>query len=652
MKTNSAGRHAATRNSRRRSSTLLPSCEQVRKLDEAMKNDFDAELLRQSESASQQNLNARPHKKTRRRTISRTGTILEQPVTVHQPSPMSPLSGKSSVAGTRRMSALYGHGHLLDGQSTPTQLPTPEPTPLKSAFGKRKFSATTLESPTSKRVRFSQSPEARTFSTPPPFSNEASASEEEEGFSLQQKSLPENRYVELLAHLSEMPTKLSLADVSGCFNTLQDIAEEFATRWFGQVDSNDSVEFPIHELQEHYPAIYYTMQYILDASTTNGVTNDGWHRFLTKPEYRQYLVYAILGEWFNQRIFRHTSFGLKPDMQEFILEKVDRAYLHHDAIVRGKIRSEEVKAYWEDDETAQDYLDLAADNFTDELLTVLAPLMSSFKSAEEKKLKLNLKQLVKYCAGLHLSLIRTGENGTVFFFGSRIENGREFPRGALSVCVNDQMCNSMRAESDPNEKLLIKMTCWARVEAYVFHGKDQVEMARKEKELIGNTIRETEQGLGRALMPMEISKLANDFDWVNHPEGREFWGPLPRELWTDTRERREKEDMKARSYAFRNQDSHAKKRQEARSARGNDGGDDDPVSSDSDGDFQPFSPASSDRDEDVTDQSASTDAEQRDETLRGPYLTIYHSICPHKVYCCCRMRHTDYKHENTEAITP
>ena len=98
------------------------------------------------------------------------------------------------------------------------------------------------------------------------------------------------------------------------------------------------------------------------------------------------------------------------------------------------------------------------------------------------------------------------------------------------------------------EKLMVKMTCWARVEAYVPHGMDLEEMGDQQQMLLAEEI----EGLivdakSQSLSPTkkQFEKSYKNFCWdCLDPEA---FPELPSEPWRQAAEQQGKLEMLARS---------------------------------------------------------------------------------------------------------
>jgi len=482
--------------------------------------------------------------------------------------------------------------------------------------------------------------------------------------------LPDNPDRHLLNILREHPQPLSLSQISDLFHVVQSHTEEFARTWYGRSNNGNvqevvknMLQFPIHDLELKYPALYLTTVNVLDASTTDGASH-GWLKFFAHPDYRQYLVYAILGEWFTQRIFKDTAFGLPPTKQQKMHEDADTAYLYFDSFVRAKERSKLVAQFVnaESTESTTEWLEREASKLADELLTVLSPMHSCTSVADQqgrpqnklgeiqrKQMRHSLIDLISQCAALNWSIVRSGEDGTVIRIADRLENGKRFWPTAPMHCVNQDTMDRIPDASEQNAIPVVKMTCWARIEAFVPHGLDMIQMAqieehaRKEHDL--DAVDQLTQE-GRAINRKVLDKAHDKFCW-ECSDAKKAWDILPEELWPTEHRNQRKMESHMRNAELRAKLEHKRARQQE---QGDGGGD--PDDSDAGPGQSEHSESDSSSSSDTTNDgmyrlaSAERNGVQGDgQPLRGSWITYYSCLNPHQVYCEWAKAESDYQEE-------
>lgn len=540
----------------------------------------------------------------------------------------------------RRFSDVYGHGHLLDDAAIPIDF---------TAKKKRRGSESS-EKPSPKRVRFSPTEDHESvasdeklhfedaLSNPDPkLVHDLSIARRDLAFAFDIESNPD---LHLLTALRDATEPLSISQISSLLYILQSLTGDFASKYFADaiMDSWESVEldmkhFPLEHLKLKHHSLYLTTVNVLDASTTdilddsllNG--NHAWHKFFAHPNYRPYLVSAVLGEWFTQRIFKDSAFGLSPAGRKEIEEGVDKQYIYFDSFVRAKKRSAVVGRH-RTMPHADRWLQEAARSLADELMIVLAPLLpfpktpashnagfSAEDSDHEVEIRTALFELIIHCAVVNLGIVRTGENGTIVRPAHRLQKGKQFYPTAPMDCVNPTLCdlNRDQTERGKNERLAVKMTCWPRMEGWVPHGMDKEEMSKLERDvrleklpfyLRSKILR------GDALTPEELRETRQKFCW-DCSSFIDYWDVLPVELRLLDKEKREKRQMREKAHRAQQKIHKAELRKS--------GENDDPDSSDS---------SSRPDDEHNPDK-----AEDEEDHPRGAWITEYTCLAPHTVYC-------------------
>lgn len=541
----------------------------------------------------------------------------------------------------RRFSDVYGHGYLLQGDNLLT--------PTHPATGsKRKTSGSNSEvSP--KRVRFSSS---KTNDEPEvQLCQDLSMAQKDLALDDEFLSLPD---FHLLTALSDATESLSINQISSLFRILQKLTGHFAATFFAKsAEDNDELvgadmqNFPFEDLELKHHALFLTTVNILDASTTDEVENQShirntkWLKFFAHPNYRPFLVTAILGEWFTQRIFKDTAFGLSEKGRKHMEEKVDKQYIHFDSFVRAKRRSAVVARHRKKND-ADFWLQEACANLADELMVLLAPMMPFFAASDphneylspedadhKEEIWFALVELVRHCAALNLAIVRTGENGTIVRPANNLPKGNPYYPTAPMECVNLGMCESAHdtTQASKDERLVVKMTCWPRMEAWVPHGLDRVEMSMAEIDARLNQLpiylsRKVQRGEELTTKELEVARSSlfcwDCFDLEN------YWDVLPQELWRIHKQHEQKREMLRKSYEARMKIERAQRKK--------DGGDDDDGSNHSD------SGASASTDSSVPSSGRYSEATikaegENEDAPRGSWVTEYTCLAKHQVYC-------------------
>ncbi|KAK5081775.1 hypothetical protein LTR05_007912 [Lithohypha guttulata] len=580
----------------------------------------------------------------------------------------------------RRFSQVYGHGHLLDEEEPDVHIPISS----TSSLSKKRSASTFAGTPSPlKKVRFDsdsnetmQAQEDQTMSIPiSPVESSDSAdfyippyAEDEPIYDTTPPSDPIDH---LANQLMWEPQPLTLDLISSLFIYMHKETEDLARQYFTRSDKHTrgayfptAETFPLHDLQHKYPALYHATLRLLDASTTDGI-NHGWLKFFADGAYRPYLVYAILGEWFTQRIFKDPAFGLSPDAREEFEEGVDKKYMYYDTFVRVKQRAEKIKTWIDTDDSRKFALSGAANVLADELLEVLAPIVPTFDPAQiwdqtsyTTSLRHSLRELIEKVGGLNQSIIRSGVDGTFVRVAGAVENGREWSSLAPMVPVNPEVVDA-GLEDGANEKLVVKMTCWGRVEAFVPHGMDMVEMADLQQGIIQTETAKNidtflamlkDQGLEghkedyEAIHEKVCSDVYAGLCWDCRPEGKQNWDVYPEELWDRAREEEEKEESRTRQYDMREKLARrtARSAKAGTTAKGNGDAGSIPDSSDSDSSLEDVSSSSSSPSSSSSSSSFSSSSDssiptvdhlrRHSEPPRGSWVTYYTTLTPHVVY--------------------
>lgn len=476
--------------------------------------------------------------------------------------------------------------------------------------------------------------------------------------------LPE-AYELQLSNLVSEPKPLQLQGIANLTTELRSQAKVFAKAWFGKPEKYFPAArmpmkgtFPIHDLQHKYPALYYSTVYLLDASTTNG-EKPGWVDFYEKPELRTYLVNAVIGEWFTQRIFKDSAFGLNAAARAKF-EEIDKQYIHFDSFIRAKKRAALLSTF-----VAQGLDDVAlyeaSQQLADELMMLLEPLTAKFESEclhEEvsfaRELIENLTTLISRAAALHLSIILSGHDGTVIRMAPTMLKGRAWQSTMPMTPINGHITKSKPSNMQDAE-LTVRMVCWPRVEAYRPHGPDLEEMAAKQRQAILNQTY-LEEDLESATTKIVASMIkqrkssgaslsTEDLDaaLVNARRRKFCWDcstvksefpEVPLELHHQWDQQRKKQEQKIKMYDVRRKIDREEVRK-AKESRRREDHDSDPSDSDVPMDDVSSNDSESDSDryeEPVRQGRRMPQQQQEEEPPRGSYVDIFTCIVPHTVY--------------------
>ncbi|OAP58815.1 hypothetical protein AYL99_06112 [Fonsecaea erecta] len=312
---------------------------------------------------------------------------------------------------------------------------------------------------------------------------------------------------QLFVDVEKSPRALGLDEIGVLFMILQEKLSRFCSDHFDfELTAEQENAWPMHLLATKYLSLMLMTQRIADGS------GHGWKNFFTKREHRRHLVHGVIGEWFQQRIFKHTAFSI-PDAKVRKLEDIDHKYLHYDAFVRNKKKAEclEELKIAEDYFPSQDFphnyehldnLEIAARRMANNLLTVLEPLLpppffdpikprwrqSSRLREEGAEMRFQiwrkLVELIRMAGSLHLCIRFAGVNGLVVRIAPHVPKGTRLSRedAEENICVN---AGSLNAEIDrppnANDQLQVRMTCFGRVEAVVPTGLDVLELGHAQE---------------------------------------------------------------------------------------------------------------------------------------------------------------------------
>lgn len=366
--------------------------------------------------------------------------------------------------------------------------------------------------------------------------------------------------------LVEQPRPLTVTQVSALFAELKKQLHQFAADNFG-FDMEEPMDWPLHDLAEHYQPLLRISQFIADGSQY------GWHNFFTMPESRSSLVYGIIGEHIRQHILAIPAFGLNQDDARLI-ENVDFEYLHYDAFTRVKRRASLLSdaLSYDDWKNARA---TAVESLASQILDVLTPLLppeifsydptnrqyylSETVQAEalRQDLQATLSTLLTKATSLSHSLILTGQNGSVVNIAPHIQKGEKWygDYAAPQNCINPSMIHRTQAhgfpaikKTRPFEETLtfgngvadtdfdndtkpyrprVKMTCFPRVEIYVPHGPDREQLGQMHAQCISN-------GVSPASMPAVLPDSNTEIfplvpEGVKDEYNRSKHGPWPEE---------------------------------------------------------------------------------------------------------------------------
>ncbi|OQV04438.1 hypothetical protein CLAIMM_09321 [Cladophialophora immunda] len=312
---------------------------------------------------------------------------------------------------------------------------------------------------------------------------------------------------QLFTDIERTPRALDLDEIGALFMILQEKISRFCDDHFDfNLTAQQEKAWPMHLLATKYLSLMLMTQRIADGSEY------GWHNFFTKREHRRHLVHGVIGEWFQQRIFKHTAFSI-PDDKVRELEDMDRKYLHYDAFVRNKKKAECLEGLKIDEDyfpsaefpnnfEHKDNLEIAARRMATNLLLVLEPLLpppffdpivprwrqSSRARDEGAEMRFQiwhrLIELIRMAGSLHLSIRFAGINGVVVRIAPHVPKGTRLRRddAEKNICVNANWLNANSARPlQANDQLQVKMTCFGRVEAVVPNGLDVLELEQAQE---------------------------------------------------------------------------------------------------------------------------------------------------------------------------
>lgn len=195
-------------------------------------------------------------------------------------------------------------------------------------------------------------------------------------------------------------------------------------------------------------------------------------------------------------------------------------------------------------------------------------------------------------------------------------------------CINLGMCESAHdaAKAGKDERLVIKMICWPRMEALVPHGLDRVEMSMAEldarlKQLPYYLRRKMERGEELNTKELEVAGSSlfcwDCFDLEDH------WDVLPKELWHIHKQHKQKREMLRKSYEMRKKFERAQRKK--------DGGDGD-NSNRGDSDSSASTDTTISSSEQESDTTIKAEGEKED-APRGSWVTEYTCLAKRQVYC-------------------
>ena len=362
----------------------------------------------------------------------------------------------------------------------------------------------------------------------------------------------------------------------------------------------------------------------------------GWLSYFTEPQQKWALAYGILGEWFTQRIFKDSAFGLPQDIRDNMRQDVDIKYLQYDAFVRTKKRATIIEEAYRFDisETTEQALDKAAEELSRELIEVFGPMLATFKFGKPghsveaivwlDKFQENLIKLIKKAAGLSFSYTLTGHDGTLIRVAPRLQLPRTYDELAPMECINmDELLGQKSRMQDFNFELdveSVKMTCWPRIEAYVPHGKDLEELDNLQKEYMEHEI----EHVIRSSVPTidQYDKAYKDFCWECAQPNT--WDVLPAELHRDAIEKQTKR---------KNIMAHARRERRLDRQRNAASSSDDPGNDPNPGNGYTSYTESDSSSSDDGIEAMYRGQDDAEKPPRGNWVTIYECLVPHQVYC-------------------
>jgi hypothetical protein len=102
-------------------------------------------------------------------------------------------------------------------------------------------------------------------------------------------------------------------------------------------------------------------------------------------------------------------------------------------------------------------------------------------------LQFELIDLIKKAATLHVCVIMSGENGMIINYVPHVQRGTLLSQydSNHNICLNHDMLER-EIRNVPKDKLIIRMTCFPRVEAVIPTGPDQLEMKLQPRRIIPN----------------------------------------------------------------------------------------------------------------------------------------------------------------------
>jgi hypothetical protein len=309
----------------------------------------------------------------------------------------------------------------------------------------------------------------------------------------------------LLNELMGKPRPLSLAEISALFIVVQQEISEFSKKYFSfELNEFEANAWPMYQLPTKYRRLLLITQRIAEGNFC------GWKEFSTGERHRRYLVNGILGELFIQNIFKDPGFGLSRHIQD-MFKSLDEILCRYDGFVRVKERAQilnnDQTEYFSpgvDSDQSQfgDDLNTAARAYSKESLEIIEPLIDpgllisplptysgdmKEQQAEPSLLDLQfeLVDLIKKAASLQVCVIMSGQSGMVINYVPHVQRGTLLSEydSDHNICLNHDMLEK-EIPDIPKERLVIRMTCFPRVEAVIPTGPDQLELKLQPRRIL------------------------------------------------------------------------------------------------------------------------------------------------------------------------
>ena len=483
--------------------------------------DEDVQIL-SSSSAQPSTQPAAPSKPTKSKTAKGKGKAVDKtykdvPEVEDEDEDREPTAVKpaaKALAGTKRKVAFLDESFKLDdGKEEANSSPVPPRPNRHSTTRKLEVTHQPKKGETAQSISCGGSPK-RQRTSPPAAARPSNQLPEQDA---QDALDPIQAARALFEGVMNTPRPLKLDQISALFMVLQEEIATYCQKHFNfDLTPAQQEAWPMHLLATKYIKLQETTQFIADGSSV------GWRNFFTRKEHRRHLVHGIIGEWFQERIFKHTAFGFGRD-QLTALEDIDHRYLRYDAFVRNRRKAEWIEGSRIDD----DYFPIGGDNPTDDedfpineqfrtdvggaiirladsmMTLMLEPLLpppcfdplvparwpralereSSALKAQEIFLELCI--LIQRAVALHHCIRFSGASGLMVNFA------RHAPKGTfltindadrdIYVNANDLNHAANRPEADDDLHLQIKMTCFGRVEAVMPTGLDLEQMENEQE---------------------------------------------------------------------------------------------------------------------------------------------------------------------------